>query len=57
MAAYAYTIYRRLREEDREFEPSLDYVVRPCLKKQKAKQTTTKNLTELLFCGMLFEKH
>jgi hypothetical protein len=27
--------FRRLRQEDREFETSLDYIVRSCLKKKK----------------------
>jgi hypothetical protein len=30
---------RRLKQEDNEFETSLDYTVRPCLKKKKKKES------------------
>jgi hypothetical protein len=32
---------RRLRKENHEFEDSLVYMARPCLKKTKSKQTKT----------------
>jgi hypothetical protein len=38
---------RKLRQETREFEASLRYKVRPCLKKKKKKEKKTKqNKTE-----------
>lgn len=35
-------LLRKLRQEEREFKASLGSMVRPCLKKQKAKQNETK---------------
>jgi hypothetical protein len=35
-------VLRKLRQEDGEFEDSLDYIVRSCLKKKPSKQSNPK---------------
>jgi hypothetical protein len=36
---------RRLRQEDREFEGCLGYIVKPCVKKEKKKKNCIVSLT------------
>jgi hypothetical protein len=43
----------RLRQEDHKFKTSLGYVVRPCLKKQKATKKLFKKIKYSGFQGYL----
>jgi hypothetical protein len=54
-------VLRRLRQEDLEFEPSLDYVMSLCLKQQpqlgKPRGTASVLLFHLCYCAKVFQEY